>query len=340
MGDAVAIGGSAYVDGKVTGDVAVIGGTATLDDDAEVFGNVVSVGGQVEIDERSNVHGEVIEVPFGPNFRFNGWPRPSAWPGAWDWNRHGWYDFSVWGHFFGLIWRFFGLVLLGLLACLAWLLARGPVERIGHRIATEPWKSGLAGLVAQILFLPLLVLVVLILVVSIIGIPLLLLVPFALVALCLIAFLGYVAVAHHIGRWLADRFGWSLSSPYVVVLAGLACLQALSFFGAALDLGGGPIRLFAVMFLVFGFCVKYVAWTLGLGGAILTRFGTSATWERGGSAPPPPAPAEPSTSPSAPEAFEASPAAGGATADGRPFWERETLEEGGEPQPEEEEPKT
>jgi hypothetical protein len=337
IGDAVAIGGSAVVEGKVTGDVAVIGGRARIEDGAEILGNVVNVGGEIDIADGARIEGEIIELPFGPEFSFRGWPMVFQ-P---DWGGWGgdWFDFSPWSHFFGMIWRFFGLVLLALLACLAWLLARRPVERIGVRLATEPWKSGLVGLAAQVLFLPLLVLVVLILLVSIIGIPLLLLVPFALVALVVIAFLGYVAVAHRLGLWARERFGWRLESPYVVLLVGLAILQVWTFLGAALDLGGGPIRLFAAMFLVFGFCVKYFAWTVGLGAALLTRFGTSATWDRSLAGPPGIPPMPPGGGsldasyqvPDVPSGYDVRDVPAEPTVDdGRPFWERE----GGAEEPE------
>jgi hypothetical protein len=329
----VAIGGNAVINGYVSGDVAVIGGKARLGRDAEVLGSVISLGSEVEIDDEAEVHGEVVNVPFGPNFRFSGWPgvfANSNWGNGW---RGNW--FSPWSHFFGMMWRFFGLALLALLVCLAWLLGRRPIERIGERVAAEPWKSGLVGLAAQILFLPLLVLVVLILCVSVIGIPLLLLVPFALVALVLVAFLGYAAVAHRIGLWARERFEWKMESPYVVLLVGLAIIQLWTFVGGALDLGGGPIRFFAWMFLVFGFCVKYFAWTLGFGAGLLTRFGTASTWER----PAPGAPRAPlpprGVAPVAPigeSGFDvpdapASPSAPIGPEDSRPFWEREELGE-------------
>ena len=58
-----------------------------------------------------------------------------------------------------------------------------PVQQIAARIAAEPLRAGLVGLLAEILFVPVLVVTVLALVISIIGIPLLLLVPFGIVLL-------------------------------------------------------------------------------------------------------------------------------------------------------------
>lgn len=281
-GDAVAIGGSATVSGEVTGTVAAVGGDLTVEAGAEVLGDVVSVGGNVDVDEDARVRGQVIEVPFGPDLRFG------AWPGAIFRGRHWWaepdelFELSPWKVATTFMWQTFGLIVLALLACLVMLVARQPLERVQQRAAMEPWKSGLVGLLTQILFVPLLILVILILVISIIGIPLLLLVPFLVLALVLVAFLGYCGVALGIGRFLQSRFGWNLENPYFVLLLGVLAIQIWSFIGDLLDFGWGPLWFFAVMFGVFGAVVKYVAWTVGLGAGVLTRFGTAATWGGGG----------------------------------------------------------
>jgi len=152
------------------------------------------------------------------------------------------------------------------------------------------------GLLVQILFAPLLVLVTLILVISIIGIPLVLLVPFFVLALLLVAFLGYSGVALGIGEFLQRRFGWKLKSPYLVLLLGVLTIQIWSMVGDLLDFGWGPLWFFAVMFGVIGVLIKYFAWTVGLGAAVLSRFGTADGWGgRGSAAYIPPAPPPPTT---------------------------------------------
>ena len=298
-GDAVAVGGSVTVSGEVTGDVAAVGGNLTLEAGAEVFGDVVSVGGDVDIDDEARVRGQIIEVPFGPNLRFG------AWPGAIFGGRHGWHSddeliaLSPWGVATNFMWEAFKLVVLGLLACFVMLIAREPLERVKRRAAAEPWKSGLVGLLVQILFAPLLVLVTLILVISIIGIPLVLLVPFFVLALLLVAFLGYSGVALGLGELLRDRFGWKLANPYAVLLLGVLTIQIWSVIGDLLDFGWGPLWFFAVMFGIVGALIKYVAWTVGLGAAFLSRFGTADSWARQAAVPYPQGPTPPS--PVAPE---------------------------------------
>lgn len=273
-GDAASIGGSTYIEGVVRGSAVSVGGSVHLSPGAVVREDVVSVGGRVHGREHADVHGQIVEIPFAPAWNV-GW-----WPGrhSWDWRGPSWdFDFSPMGHVFGLAWDLFGFVVLLLLAFLVVLLAGGAVETIGRKAAAEPWKSGLVGLLAQILFIPLLILVVLILTLSIVGIPLLLLVPFGVLAVILVAFLGLVGAAWQLGRWLEARFGWRLGNPYVAVLAGLALLHVWTFIGELLDFGG-PVVLFSFMFLAFGALVKYVAWTVGLGAALLTRAGTAGDW--------------------------------------------------------------
>jgi len=277
-GDAAAIGGSVIISGEVTGDVAAVGGDLTVESGGEILGDAVSVGGEVDIDDDARVRGQIIEVPFGPNLRFG------AWPGAIFKGRHWWGDpeemfhLSPWNVATKFMWKTFGLIVLGLLACLVLLVARQPLERVQQKAAMEPWKSGLVGLLTQILFGPLLLLVILILCISIIGIPLLLLVPFFVLALVLVAFLGYCGVALGIGRFLQSRFGWQLDNPYFVLLLGVLAIQIWCFISDLLDFGWGPLWFFAVMFGIFGVLVKSVAWTVGLGAGVLTRFGTATTW--------------------------------------------------------------
>lgn len=299
IGDAVAIGGSASVSGEITGDLAVVGGSIELEDGARVMGDVVSVGGSIEQADNVDVAGQIIEVPFAPTFNFGNWGnwgnwgRWTDWDHDWDvsdsarrWGRH-----ARWFGFFEAGWELIGVLFCGLLACLFYLIARNPVERVARKVGDEPWKSGLVGLLTQILCLPLLVLICFVLLISIIGIPLLLLVPFAILGFILVAFLGYTAVAYLLGGWSEQRFGWNFANPYFTLLLGVGLIEIWALLGEFLSFGPGPIRFFAAMFTLFGCLLIYLAWTVGLGGAVLTRFGT---W--GDLMGPPPLPAGPAPS--------------------------------------------
>ena len=305
FGDAAAVGGSVTIEGRVTGDVSAVGGSVLLGPDAEVMGDAMSFGGSVVLDDGAVIHGEVVEVT-RPGIHWSMWPRMWSW-GGWDEHRDDWFHVSPFDWALSQAWRVFALVVLVLVAFFALLVGRTPIERIGRRVEVEPWKSGLVGLAAQILFVPMLLTVIVILAVSIVGIPFILLLPFALVAVVIAVFFGYVGVALKLGDLLRERFGWSIRSPYMVLLLGILGLRVWSLIGQMINVDGPPLRLFAGLFLLFGFFVGYVAWTLAIGGAVLTRFGTGESWSRAPAAPAPPAELAappPPVAPAAPAAQE------------------------------------
>ena len=102
-----------------------------------------------------------------------------------------------------------------------------------------------------------------------IGIPLLLLIPVLLFALVLVALLGYAGVALAVGRWLCHRFGWEISGSYAQALLGVVAIQALTLLGALLGLVGRWVGGFGTLIALLGFLVRYLAWTVGLGAALL-----------------------------------------------------------------------
>ena len=290
-GDVVAVGGSVDVDGTVEGDVTAVGGSVTLGPGALVDGEVTSIGGRIERGSGARITGSVNEVAFGaPHFRME--PHDVMGP-----------FFTGLGGLFGtVIW----IIFLGLLTCLAFLLARRPIERMEYRVATSPWKAAVVGLLGQMLFIPALLITIVILVISIIGIPLLLLIPFALVAILIGILLGFTAVAKHLGHAAERRFGWDHRNAYLSVLVGVGLIMLISFFGSALGVAGGPLGIFATVLTILGFVVQYIAWTIGFGVLLLTRFGMRYRWGNGhtpeaATPPPPPPTPEPEPWPAAGE---------------------------------------
>ncbi len=176
-GDAVAVFGSARIDGKVDGDVVAVFGSVHLGPESVVNGEVVSVFGAVHREPGSVVRGGIEDVSLGHELQF----RPE-------------FGFSpIMPEIGGLIGTVLWIAFLAFIVSLAFLLARGPIERMEYRMTTSAWKAAAAGLVAWILFVPVLVMTCVILAISIIGIPLLILVPFALLALAIGILLGFVA---------------------------------------------------------------------------------------------------------------------------------------------------
>ncbi|MDX1623851.1 MAG: sulfite exporter TauE/SafE family protein [Gemmatimonadota bacterium] len=285
-GDVVAVGGSVRILGSVEGDVSAIGGSVRLGPGAVVDGDVVAVGGRIHRSPGAVVHGSIEETSWAV-------PEIGGVRGAPDFDA----PFEGVGGFVATVaW----IVFLGLLTALAYLVARRPVERMEYRVGTSGWKAAAIGLAAQILFFPVLILTIVVLAISIIGIPLLIAIPFALLALMVGVLVGFTAVAKRLGREAEARFGWDHASPYLSIMVGVGLIMAVPFFGAALGIAGGPLSVFAMVLGAVGFVIQYAAWTVGLGVLLMTRFGTRYSWsEEGGTTPaPPPAP---EASPPAPE---------------------------------------
>ncbi len=264
-GDVVAVGGSARVDGHVDGSVVAVGGSVRLGPNAVVEGEVTSVGGTIHRAPGAVVHGAVNEVAFGPNIDI-----------------HPQWGFSpIIGNIGGLIGTVLWIAFLAFIVALLFLLGRGPIERMEYRMATSAWKATAIGLVAWLLLIPVLVLTVVILAISIIGIPLLLVIPFALLALKIGILLGFVAVAKYVGHEAERRFGWEHTNPYLSILVGVGFLSVLLLFGSALGLIGGPFGVFGVILMVIGIVIQFAALTIGFGLFLLTRFGTRYNWGNG-----------------------------------------------------------
>ena len=263
-GDVVVIGGSANVDGQVEGDLVVIGGTARLGPRAEIRRDVTVVGGRLDRDPGSVIGGKVDEVGVGGGpqinrqmFRrgmFSGWPFGAVSPAV----------------------RFVGtLVRIALIVLLVWivvLVAHTPVEGIAERAAAEPVKSWVIGFLAELLFLPVLILTVVMLAVSIIGIPLLLLVPLALVGVFVIFLVGFAGVTYRVGRRAEGDSDKSRRQPYLATLIGIAVILSPLLLGRIVGLMGG-LGFLATGLVALGGLLEYVAWTVGLGAAALVRFG-------------------------------------------------------------------
>jgi hypothetical protein len=185
------------------------------------------------------------------------------------------------------------MVRVGLVALFAALLVAmvpGPVRRVADRVTAEPWRAGLVGLAAQLLFVPLLVLTVVILAVSIIGIPLLLLVPFVLVVVLVGFLLGFAGTGCAVGELIGRRSSSNSQALILSLIVGLVIIFALTILARVAGLAGLPIRVLVASVLFAGFLIEYIAWTVGFGAVLLSRFGRRASGRDSGFAPPPPVP--------------------------------------------------
>lgn len=263
QGDAVAIGGSVGVDGEVSGDVVSIGGRVRLGPRASVRGDVVVVGGKLERDPQAQIGGRANVISIG----------------SFDFGRH-WHDMNPtwfwWGSMMGSAVAFVGtvtrLAIMCLMAAFVILIGQKHVELTGEYASAEPLKSGAIGLLAQILFVPVLVLLILLLVVTIIGIPLLILVPFLILGLMFVGFVGFTAVACRIGRAICSRFGWAVDSPYRATIVGIVAVMLPLLLARLLNLAGLVMLPVGFGLGLIGALVEYAVWTVGFGAVALARF--------------------------------------------------------------------
>jgi len=258
-GDVVGIFGPVDVDGEVMGDVVAIMGPLTLGPHALVHGDVQAIGGPMTRAPEARVLGDTNEIAIGSRIGRR-WTLPPF----------GTFGSQV-GSFAATTARLLLFVLLGLLIVAA---LRRPVERIAATASAHPWKAVLVGLLAEILFVPAVVVTVVMLVVSIVGIPLLLLVPFGIVLVCLVMLVGFVGAAHMAGgfamRWLGRQ-----ANAYVTIVAGTVVIVGMTLLAKLAALVGGG--LVGIPLGMLGYLIEYCAWTMGFGAAILAWFAMRRT---------------------------------------------------------------
>lgn len=208
--DAVAVGGSVYVDGIVDGDAVAVGGTVHLGEEAVIHGDAVTIGGNIDQAEGAMIYGSTVDVSsinfesifddidFAPNF--GGLPR-------------------------GL--RF--IPIIGLFALVLLLSAIMPMElnKVATIVKNEPLHMFLYGLLGFILIVPLAVL----LAISIIGIAL---IPIEMLAVFIALLMGYIAVAIIIGKRVLKAL--KNNDPNIILSALLGVLLLwlvglIPFFG-------------------------------------------------------------------------------------------------------------
>lgn len=258
-GDLAAIGGPATIGGKVGGDVAAVGGPIDLDSTAAVGGDVATVGGPVTKTPGAKIGGSVTNMDLGLLNQFI----PKAVGVVRFGGDHPFLRRSI-RLGLSLIW-FLGLWVLLLLVV---LFLPKHTEVIEETITSKFFLSGLVGIVAEILILP----VFLLLIVTIIGIPLALILEPVMI---LVAYLmGFAAIAVVLGRRLSQGLNWKGSSVLGLVSLGYLLLVICFILGRLLIIPGGVFTVFGVMLLILGWMIIYCALTVGFGACLYTRFGT------------------------------------------------------------------
>jgi len=222
--DAVAVGGSVTVNGKVRDSAVAVGGSVILGPDAVIGKDVVAIGGIVEQAQGSKIHGDVVELNIpgvSAILPFFGEDRSASW-----------------------FWSFKLISLLGFLALAVLLVALlpKPFDLITDNVQQNLGKVILWAILGLLVLVPLAIF----LAISIIGIPLIALEVF----LAGIAFLvGYIAIAKLIGDKIASLMKRPALSAIWLTVMGLLALWLIGwvpFLGslvkaAAIVLGFGGV---------------------------------------------------------------------------------------------------
>ncbi len=259
----LALGGSVRVDGRVRDELVVIGGSLELTPTAEVRGDITVIGGQVTIAPGARHTGELHH---GMARGFPGWAWPSV---GWSWIGLG--GAARWFSLAGTLTR---VVLLGVAVALLTWAARGRVTRIGAVATATPVRAGLIGLATQVLFIPALVVLAIVMAVTIVGLPFVaVVIPLAVVAMCAAMLLGFTSLAHTLGQAIGRRAGWATDTAVWAGVLGMAVIVLPTILSRLVGLAPDSARVITMVLLGVGTAVEYVAWTIGLGAAVMTGLG-------------------------------------------------------------------
>jgi hypothetical protein len=267
-GQVVAVLGSVRINGEVGDQVVAVLGSVDLGPRAIVHGDVVTVGGRLQRAPGSQINGAVTEVSLGDVGARINLPWFDGWGPV--------YVFGGFGSVARLIGTTFRLVLLALVGCLALVGARRAVEGSAQRVTDDPVKTTLVGLAAWVLFVPLFVMIAIVLAISFIGIPLLVLLPFAIVVLLVMAVVGFSGTAYAVGQWARRRFGIATTSGFADICLGILIILLPLLLGRVVALGGWTLSPVVFLLVAIGLAVEFLAWASGFG-AVLTN--TFSRWQ-------------------------------------------------------------
>jgi uncharacterized RDD family membrane protein YckC len=196
MHDVVIIGGSATVDGTVTGDFVVVLGSVTLGASAKVKRGLTVVGGNLAAHPDAEIAGSRFVLGTGPNL-----PHWLRWPQ--DWFKKGLLLARPLPHQYVWSWALAGLCLL--VYVLISVLFPRSVEAGVQVLESRPGSAFLAGLLFVILNLILAVTVVLI--------------PFLICGIIAAFLFGRVTLYRYAGQQLGTQLGLTLLQKPIVALA-------------------------------------------------------------------------------------------------------------------------
>lgn len=263
-GQVVAVLGSVQIDGEVGDQVVAVLGSVELGPKAVVRGDIISVGGRVHRSEGAQVRGGVTEVALGHI------SLPDVVPVLGGVGLLSLGDFGAVPRLIGSTFRLLLLIILGVMA---YLIARRSVESSAERVQDNPVKVTFIGLAAGLLIGPVLFLTSFVLVLTIIGIPLLLLIPFIIAFLVLLALVGFTGTALAIGQWASRRFGIGATAGMATVVLGIVLILLPLMLARVIALGGWATAPFSFTLGAAAFGLELLVWAAGFGAVLSNVFG-------------------------------------------------------------------
>jgi hypothetical protein len=230
----VVFGGQITVNGTVEQNVVAIGGSAVLTRTAVVGGDVVALGGIIAMGTGADVRGALTEINSSNISDAISDLLSDDWEG-WSWL------FAV----------FSAVVFMTILvtAMLIVALIPKPIVTISEGITLHTYRASIAGFVGLLVIAPIAVLLAL----SVIGIVL---IPLEIILVICAAVFGFIAVAQILGERVLARIKKPNDSLVRQTFWGLLILWLIGWIPYV------------------GWMIKVLAIVLGLGGVMITRFGT------------------------------------------------------------------
>lgn len=267
--DVVIINGDLSLYGEIKGNVGIIGGDAYLYSGSKIGGDIIVLGGKIYKEKDVKIEGNITQMGIGPLNLFLKLLPPYS-PKETkleilkpETPKKEKKKFNPFKTLFLLIWGFS----LSILTLIITIVAPNGVENMENFIEKKMSYSFLAGFLAQILFVP----TILILIISIIGIPL---IPIFIIAFILSLLISLTPSSLFIGKILKKNLNFLPDKNYLLSFLGLILLFIIWIVGNLLRIGGSIFSIFGFIINLLAIFLLYLYFTFGLGGLILSRFGT------------------------------------------------------------------
>jgi hypothetical protein len=267
-GDLVVFGGNAVVEGRVGGNVVVIGGDIRARSGAVIKGDAVVISGMLDEDEEVIIGGERVIVD-------------DFFPGAW-WPPIFLPEGRIFKTLFFPVFRFIELML----AFLVMLFLRDRVVRTEEHLADNFLKNFGVGLLAAFIAVFGVIIVSVTLVITIIGIPLAILLWISCAGVMVFA---WTVFTFAVGKLAAKRMQIESDNAFLFVFIGAVIVNFPGIISWGLSVTLLPfLTPLVVTFSILSWFVRGFTYLSGFGALILSRFGSRPFTAAATPAPPAP----------------------------------------------------